>query len=169
MISYIFMDRIAISAFAALLIMAALSDVKSFRIPNLISVLILVLYPLHFVFSASPIDGLAGLLTGGGAFAAGAFCFARGWMGGGDVKLMAACALWSGYENITLFVIITAFAGAVLSCLMLSRHRFSAAMALEGLGCARGRDILIGRVIPYGVAIAAGGLAVAFRLASATY
>ncbi len=167
MSNWILADRLVISAFAAILVMAAIGDVRRFRIPNAVSLALLFLYPLHAVFSPHAV--LSGLIAFAVVGAVALVLFARGWMGGGDVKLMAVCALWAGAEQIGLFVVVTALVGALMSLLMMSIHRFSLALAFERVGCAHASRVLIGRALPYGVAIAAGGIAVAAALAAQTY
>ena len=45
--------------------------------------------------------------------------FLLGWVAGGDVKLIAAVALWIGPENAGLFVLLTASLGALLALALL--------------------------------------------------
>ncbi len=67
-------------------------------------------------------------------------------MGGGDVKLAAALALWFSPISTVKFLVWMSLAGGVLTIGVVAVHR------------ARGRT---GRPeIPYGVAIAVGGLAI---------
>jgi prepilin peptidase CpaA len=67
-------------------------------------------------------------------------------MGGGDVKLAAALALWFSPFATLKFLVLTSLAGGVLTLVILVWHR------------AKERE---GRPeIPYGVAIAFGGLAI---------
>jgi prepilin peptidase CpaA len=67
-------------------------------------------------------------------------------MGGGDVKLAAALALWFPPGVTVKFLVLMSIAGGVLTLGLLAWHR------------ARRRE---GRPqIPYGVAIAFGGLAI---------
>ena len=42
--------------------------------------------------------------------AAGVLLFLRGWLGAGDVKLMAAVALWTGFAYLAQFVVFVALA-----------------------------------------------------------
>jgi prepilin peptidase CpaA len=75
-----------------------------------------------------------------------AAAFAAGMMGGGDVKLAAALALWFSPSGTVKFLVFTSLAGGVLTLALVAWHR------------ARKRE---GRPqIPYGVAIAIGGLAI---------
>ena len=81
-----------------------------------------------------------------GVFALLAVAFFAGMMGGGDVKLAAALALWFSPASTVRFLVIMSIAGGVLTLLVVGVHRL------------RGKS---GRPeIPYGVAIAFGGLAI---------
>src|SRR5690242_11071580 len=90
------LDHLLIVLFLALICWAALRDAMAFRIPNWISVGVLLLYPLHVLASDVPIDWHSGLITAGLVFAAGFITFAGGICGGGDVKLLSAASLWAG-------------------------------------------------------------------------
>jgi prepilin peptidase CpaA len=78
-------------------------------------------------------------------------------MGGGDVKLMAATALWAGPAAALDFVLVTTFLGGLVAMVMVSPYRFAVALALARIGREDIGTVLMGRVIPYAVAIAAGG------------
>jgi prepilin peptidase CpaA len=77
----------------------------------------------------------------------GFILFARSLFGGGDVKLMAAMALWTGFVALPRFVLITTLAGGILALAFLIL-RYARRSTGEGLD----------RRLPYGIAIAAGGL-----------
>ena len=67
-------------------------------------------------------------------------------MGGGDVKLAAALALWFSPASAVKFLVVMSLAGGVLTLFVVALHRM------------RGKS---GRPeIPYGVAIAFGGLVI---------
>jgi prepilin peptidase CpaA len=171
-----------VQCFAVLLLWAAASDLHSFSIPNRISAAMCLLYPAYVLASPVPVEwlpacGLALLTFGGGAFA-----FSRGWFGGGDVKLLAAAALWAGPAQFSLLLFVTGLAGGVLSLAVLAQPRiapFLAQLRLSWLpeipscsgvsaGNVAGGGSTLGSAartnIPYGVAIAAGGLYVAIQL-----
>lgn len=77
-------------------------------------------------------------------FALFAIAFAIRAMGGGDVKLIAAVALWLPPEFVVALLMIMSLAGGALTLAMLIRHRLARRS---------------GRLeIPYGVAIAFGGI-----------
>ena len=91
---------------------------------------------------------------GGDFFAFGLLAFARGWLGGGDVKVMTDCACWAALGTLAALI---AIAGGVLELvLMLLR----CGLALAGV---TGDDapslVRAGADLPYGVVIA-GGMAV---------
>src|SRR5207302_6235288 len=86
------------------------------------------------------------LAAGGLTFGLLAGAFYAGMMGGGDVKLAAALALWFSPAGTVKFLVLMSIAGGVLTLGILLWHR------------ARSRE---GRPqIPYGVAIAFGALAI---------
>ena len=70
--------------------------------------------------------------------------FAMGAMGGSDVKLVAAIALWLPAQSVLALLYIMSVAGGALTLFMLIRHRLAGKAGLLE--------------IPYGVAIAFGGL-----------
>jgi prepilin peptidase CpaA len=72
--------------------------------------------------------------------------FYAGMMGGGDVKLAAALALWFSPASTIKFLILMSLAGGVLTLGVVAYHRWKQR---------EGRP-----EIPYGVAIAFGGLAI---------
>lgn len=150
----------ALLGFLFLMLCAVWTDVRQFTIPNWIPGVMIVLW-----LAASPfLDltwGQAGLAlaSGFGVLALGLALWAPGWVGGGDVKLLAAGALWFGWPDTLSFLLMTVVAGGVLSValvLLRSAVRFvpSAAPVLSGGVLAPGKPA------PYAVAIAAGALIV---------
>lgn len=133
---------------------AAVSDIRHYIIPNTAPIIIVIAFV--FVACLMPMQFLTGgLLTSLVIFIIGAFFFARGWMGGGDVKLLAAVSLWAGPSFLSIFAVVTGLSGAILAAIMLSPLRrympMASADALTMTGPAQ-------EPMPYGVAIAAGGL-----------
>jgi len=100
--------------FVALIAFAAYTDATSFRIPNRITAGLAALYPAWVVSSPLPIDWTAALAVTGGVFAVGFMLFAARVVGGGDVKLLAAAALWAGPGLILDFLLVAAVAGGAL-------------------------------------------------------
>ena len=133
---------------AALLIAAAIIDVRTFTISNRLNLAVALGAPLYWLSIAlAPWPGMAiQLALGGIVFVLFAGAFYAGMMGGGDVKLAAALALWFPPAETKLFLILMSIAGGVLTLGILAWHY------------ARRRE---GRPeVPYGVAIAFGALAI---------
>lgn len=155
---------LAIGMFACLLISAAVSDFRHYLIPNSICLAIVGLYPIYLAFSSLPIDWAGGLIAGGAVLAVGVGLFKLGLTGGGDVKLLAATALWAGTERVFLLLLVMSLAGGVLAlAYWLARGR-------DGVEATSGQtgSELEGRAqirLPYGIAIATGGLFVAGQIA----
>ena len=147
----------ALAAFPILMIAAALCDVATMTIPNRISLL---LVPAFFAaallarLSPAAIAWHAGV--GVAALLIMVGCFAMGWLGGGDAKLLAAASLWVGPGAAVPFVVATALAGGGLALVLLLAR---ATPWLHGRGPEWLRRLLTPKgAIPYGVAIAAGAL-----------
>ncbi|MCW8084321.1 A24 family peptidase [Sabulicella glaciei] len=83
--------------------------------------------------------------------------FARGFLGGGDVKLASAIAVGLAPAAIWEFVVATTFAGGVLAILHLLLRRWGPARFPGRVGAVEAWRIRRGAPLPYGVAIAVGG------------
>jgi prepilin peptidase CpaA len=135
-------------ALAAILIVAAVIDVRTFTISNRLNLTVAVLAPLYWLSIAlNPWPGMAVQLAAGGfVFLLLAAAFYAGMMGGGDVKLASALALWFSPAGTLKFLVLMSVAGGVLTIGILAWHR---------LQRREGRP-----EIPYGVAIAFGALTI---------
>jgi prepilin peptidase CpaA len=148
--------QLCVCLFIALLLAAACSDAKSFIIPNRLNVAVFALYVPYVLSAPTPIQwGMAGIVAGG-VLLAGFALFAAGYIGGGDVKLLAATALWAGPEMVLVFVVLTALAGGVLSAAVLLQCRYGWVLGFSPTDGAR--------AVPYGIAIATSGVFVAQQL-----
>lgn len=150
-------DFFAVTLFLGLLGLAVVTDLAAMRIPNRICLCIAALYPVHVLASGVPIDWLGALGAAAAVFLVGLVPFVFRLMGGGDVKLMAAAALWAGPGMVLEFVLVTTFLGGVMALIMVSPYRYVLANACDAVGRGDIGDVLLGRAIPYAVAIAAGG------------
>ena len=85
--------------------------------------------------------------------------FSQGWIGGGDAKLVAATALWFGFDYLLDYLIYASLFGGVLTLVLIQFRK----LPLPG-PLARQPWILrlheTGGGIPYGIALAAAALAV---------
>ena len=131
---------------AAMLAWIAVMDVKTYTISDRLNAAIALLAPVYWWSAGVPLWPDAAIRLGVGVlvFLLFAGAFYLGAMGGGDVKLAGALALWfSPFETLKLIVIMS-LAGGLLTLLVAGIHR------------ARKKE---GRPeVPYGVAIAVGGM-----------
>jgi prepilin peptidase CpaA len=135
-----------------LLVWAAALDVLTRSIPNSISISLSVAFAIFAAAAGLSVEDIAAhvlcaLLFLGCGFA----LFSAKLIGGGDVKLCAAAALWLGFGGAQPFLHSMAIAGGLLALVYLARHIIGAGFGLDASGA---------RTIPYGVAIAAGALIV---------
>ena len=134
---------------------AAISDLLTMTIPNRVSLALavsfLVLAPV-FGFSFAEI----GMHFAGAGIVFFAL-FALNVMGGGDAKLLAAAALWFGFDSSLMeFLVYVAFIGGVVTVLIvLLRSQSSIIMAI---GLPVPNSLMVAKKIPYGIAIAIGGI-----------
>lgn len=155
-------DTAVIAIFSALLVLAAGHDAVRFRIPNWASIAIAAIYPLHVLSSPSGVAWGAALGLAAVVFAIGLILFARGIVGGGDVKLLTATALWAGVEHGADFLAVTVLAGGALSLvLLMPAARNVLAHAYDCFGAGGAGNPIADKQVPYGIAIAVGGLACA--------
>lgn len=151
---------------AVILCLAAMHDVIARTIPDWMPIALAAVGLVERV-----LDGrvIAGLLAGVLVFILSGLCWKRGWLGGGDVKLLGAAAIAVPPAVVPPFAVAVALAGGVLSLVYLLIGRLLPKPARTGL-IGRKIDFLsrIARVegwrlrrggpLPYAVAIAAGGL-----------
>ena len=142
------LTEILLLGLAAILVIAAVIDVRTFTISNRLNLTVALLAPLYWLAAAVPLWPDVGmqLAAGAGVFVLFAGAFYLGMMGGGDVKLAAALALWFSPQSTIKFLVLTSLAGGVLTLGVLAWHRIQ-----------RREDR---PEVPYGVAIAFGGLAI---------
>ena len=141
-----------------LLLIAGLNDLYRMKIPNWINLAIFFsFYPVALVIGLD--WGTIGLSTliGFGVLVAGMIMFALRWIGGGDAKLFAAASIWMGPDGALAFILLSAIVGG-LFCLVLMQARAWFQVIVPSLPGWGQRLMEPKGDLPYGVAIAAGGL-----------
>jgi len=86
------------------------------------------------------------------------------YCGAGDAKLFAATALWAGPELILPLGLYTTLAGGVMVLFMWFQHRLARAPSASMILLTPTDANFSKQPMPYGAAIAVGGLYVAFTL-----
>lgn len=146
-----------VAVFPILVVFAAASDFFTMTISNRLSAGLFVagLAALAITQPGWPALG-AHLGAAFLVFAIGFFCFARGWMGGGDVKFAAAVALWLGWSNLLDFALGFSLIGGVLTFAVLTADRLLTPVPNLKVGfLARFHEH---RRVPYGIALSAAAL-----------
>ena len=129
------------------LVAAAIIDIRTYTISNRLNLAVALLAPLYWVSIGM---GLAEIgmqvAVAVGVFVLLAIAFYLRMMGGGDVKLASAIALWFAPQGTLRFLIYMSVAGGVLTLFVVGLHK---------LRKKEGKP-----EIPYGVAIAFGALTI---------
>ena len=142
---------------AALLVWAGVADWRRYVIPNRISLAVALLAPAHWLAGGGAAWPWA-LAAGAGLFALGTLLFARGILGGGDVKLLAALALWPPPGELVGLLFVIALAGALLAAATATYLRFLRPWPAGDLAPDAASAQRLRASVPYALAIAAGGL-----------
>jgi prepilin peptidase CpaA len=133
---------------------AAASDILRYEIPNRVCGLVGAGYLVAAI--GAPIGPwLSGLALGAAVLLVGLALFAKGWLGGGDVKLLAVVTPWAGLSHLTDFTVVTAFAGVAVAAILMSPLKRRLPAPPEGVA----QDFR--RPMPFGAPLAAGGAWVA--------
>jgi prepilin peptidase CpaA len=144
--------------FPALMAFAGSIDLLTMTIPNRVSLALVAVFPLAAGLIGLDWVALASHLGAGALMlVVGIAMFARGWLGGGDAKLLAATALWVGFDHLVPYILVAGMAGGVLAVVILMYRSIMPPLwlarqewALRLHGARTG--------IPYGIALAAAGL-----------
>lgn len=148
-----------LAVFPLLVIVAALTDVTSFTIPNRVSALLFLAFFPAALAMGRPLGEIgADLAIFAVALLAGMGMFAAGWIGGGDAKLLAAASPWLGLAAMPAFLLVTALAGGALAVLLMNVRSSWVQPYLGGAPGWLARLATPGADVPYGVAIATGAL-----------
>jgi prepilin peptidase CpaA len=155
----------ALLGFAALMIAAAFEDLRRLMIPNALTASLCLLWPAYLASEPSLYGALGALGCALAVFLAGALCFSRGYLGGGDVKLLAVATLWAGPAGTPALLLLTGILGGMLALfLMMPPGAYLATLARVKLGPSEPPAAAHGLTtpIPYGIAIAGAAMTVIF-------
>ncbi len=152
------LNLLILGVFPLAMAFAASSDLLTMTISNR---LVVALAGAFFVLAALAGLSLAEIgshvLAGTIVLVAAFFCFARGWIGGGDAKMAAAVALWFGLDQLMPYLLYASLLGGALTLLILRFRK-------EPLPPSLARHAWIERLhdgksgVPYGIALAAAAL-----------
>lgn len=148
----------ALAAFPAALLIAALNDLYEFKIPNWVSIALVVSYFAAGLAIRAPMPVVfEGAALASGALVIGFALYAGNIIGGGDAKLFAATVMWIGASSFVEFFMNMALAGAGIA-LALVLFRKSPVLPIYAHAGWLLRLHQRPSDMPYGVAICIGGL-----------
>lgn len=135
-----------LSILACLLLVAAVTDLRARIIPNMLNLAIAMLAPVFWWASGIAFwpDVPLQLGLGIAVFAAFTLLFALGMMGGGDVKMLGALALWFPWQMLMAILFAMAMIGGLVTLVTIVHHRMTRQPGAPE--------------VPYGIAISAAAL-----------
>jgi prepilin peptidase CpaA len=149
------LHNVVLIALYLVLALAALTDVWKLRIPNIFPAAIILLFPVWMYSCGWNAQLWQNALVFVGTFLGGLLLFSRGWLGGGDVKLMTAIALWFDFKGASALYLWMGIGGAILAIAFIVLRR----MLPAGIAATTNVPSLKARgPIPYGLAISAGAM-----------
>lgn len=137
---------------------AAISDLLTLTIPNRISIALVAGFFAAALLSNMPWPQVASHVAAAGAcLLVTLLLFSRGWLGGGDAKLLAATALWIGFDKLPSYLILVAIIGGLLALtILVYRKAIPPLWISKPAWAVKLHDAKCG--IPYGIALALAGL-----------
>ena len=146
------------AALALLMLAVILYDVSRYIIPNNLNLVIVLLFGVaaFLLPGLGTVPALYAVAAAAIVLAVGMGIFALGLMGGGDIKLLAALTLWTGWSMASIsFIVLTAIAGGLLVIAVLLLRALVAPLWRK-LSPMRSVPKLLTRKqpVPYGIAIA---------------
>jgi prepilin peptidase CpaA len=156
------LQMLSLSLLPSLMIIAALTDVASFKIPNWLTGLTAALFfPMALLTHMPLVEFGWHLLAGVVLFFLGYILFALRLFGGGDAKMMAAAGLWFGTGQTLQFLIMTSLAGGILAAAIAGWSGFMFFWEFHGPkaeGFVSDNIKKIRPKLPYGFAICVGAI-----------
>jgi len=152
------LDVARLLLFPALMAFAAASDLFTMTISNRVSLALAAGFLLLAPLGGLPLPEILSHIGAGAIVLAVAFfCFAMGWVGGGDAKIAAAAGLWFGFAHLMSYLLYASIFGGALTLLLIQFRQWPLPYPLSGqawLNRLHARE----SGIPYGIALAIGAL-----------
>ena len=159
---------LCLAGFAGLSLAAAVTDIQRRRIPNNVTIVIVLLFGIYFLVNFGQVDWVGPLVVGGAILAVGFVLFALNLLGAGDVKMLAAAGLWAGFAYAPHLLAVTGLAGGLLGLVYIlgDKLRQLPWLPLPPPEPIDPEELKNRKVyLPYGVAICAGAVVVALQKA----
>ncbi len=137
---------------------AGAMDFFTMTIPNRVSLVLIAAFAVAAVMAGAPAAMIINHVAAGLLFLGlGIFMFTMRWLGGGDAKILAAAALWLGFDSLFPYLTLVTLMGGALAVALLTFRSTAPPVWLMGQEWAlRLHDRQGG--IPYGIALAGAAL-----------
>ncbi len=153
-------DAIRLILFPALMAFAASSDFVTMTISNKVSLALVAGFLVLALLTGMSAAAIASHCGAGALVLIVAFVlFSVGQIGGGDAKLVAAIALWFGFDHLLTYLINASLLGGALTLLLIFLRLTPLPPVLHGRAWAERLHEKTNR-IPYGIALASAALLV---------
>src|SRR5471032_607388 len=153
-------DVIRLLLFPALMAFAASSDLLTMTISNRLSLALTGGFFLLALVTGMSLPAVGMHLAASALVLVISFgFFSQGWIGGGDAKMVAATALWFGFDNLLDYLVYASLFGGVLTIVLIQFRKLPLPGRLAQLPWIL-RLHETGGGIPYGIALAAAALTV---------
>lgn len=148
----------ASASMAGVVVYAMYNDLRVYQIPNWISIFVaLAFLPCAATANITLVDFSIHIAVGFLVLVLGMIAFAFRLLGGGDVKLFAALAIWFGWDLVGQFALITAAIGGILGLMIIILRAPFATMIVGAMPWVKSR-IFREAPMPYGIAIGVAAL-----------
>lgn len=168
MLSYVPILHAAVLAAAAIaLLAAAWHDARSFRIPNIYCLIILLLFPAMALTAPEgvPINWTHNIAIFAIVLAAGMALNHFKLLGGGDAKLIAALSLWPGPSYILQLLFFIAIAGGLMVLCLAFLEVFQKMKSSKDSHQKQSTKEFAKTPMPYGIPIFIGGIVMLAHMA----
>jgi prepilin peptidase CpaA len=149
------MQTITLLLGISLLAVTAYSDIRSLRIPNTLAAAVAALGLVRLIMIGDLSNALYTVSASIVVLVLTFLLFWRSLLGGGDAKLITATALLVGYHDLFSFLFLMSICGASVSLTVLFIHKYLPLWLGPRLAMLTPRARM---AVPYGVAIAGGGI-----------
>jgi prepilin peptidase CpaA len=150
---YALISLVGIVVFAVV----AYGDLRTRRIANGLSIAVAALGLARLAVIGDWSHAIYTIAAAAAVLAVAYLMFWRGWLGGGDAKLLPAAALLVGWHDLFGFLLLMSLAGAVLALAVLAAGRFGGPLGYL-LPVGEANEAAARPSVPYGVAIAAAAV-----------
>lgn len=147
------LNNFVLSLTGIIMLVAAGYDAVRYRIPNLTSLSLLLLFPVYVLIAPVTVPWGEHLVVFAVLLVLGYLVYLKNWVGAGDIKLLSVVGLWAGPTHVATFLFVTALAGGLLALALGTGLLIRTYVTKKPSANSFAKT-----PIPYGVAIAIGGL-----------